>query len=156
MNKEQAELLKKHIDKLGQNVAVNAVTVSHKNEDTVLYGVRYQKVRRYSPTERHVTEGGKIAGDLYEETVFDLLGDFPPFLLKKDKEHNSKFVLRFDGDEAEWYVSCYYDKTDKNQYHPLGKQFSLARWPHENPWHDRIDKYDLAPAVRVKASFSAV
>jgi len=103
----------------------------------VFFGARYEAVSHYMPTERHVTDGGKKAGDEYTEVRFYLLGNRP-----KTRRANTAYQ---QGDGFDWFVAGWWagDKLGRfKEYHPFGPYFGIHKWNHELPWMHRIDTYE--------------
>lgn len=82
-------------------------------------GAVYTHVGHYTADMMAVTHDNKQAGDIYLDKRYILLGDVPP-------SYKKKAVYVIDGQEC--YLSSYYDKAQKNKYHPHGNCFQLAEW----------------------------
>lgn len=152
MNEEMASGLKNWLESFGpdraRDVVVVKVTFKGKRKEETRYGCRWLQVLHYTEGMRCVQEGMKKVGEGYTELRIDLLGERPECTRKRNRHGEQKIVHRTPGDEGDWYVSSYYEEGEKNEYHPFGNSFSMSRWPHESPLHDRIDKYDEKPRER--------
>ena len=129
-----------------------SVTFRWKRQDITCYGVEYDQVFHYLPTERAVEEGKAKAGDERIERAITFIGDRPDFMKQQTRVfgmYEQKNVIQFPCDDGDWYVSSYYDQDEENEYHPVGKVFTLRRWPHE-AFNQRIDHYSDKKRERVR------
>ncbi len=138
---------------------VTPVRVTIKTE--TFEGIRYTQVFTYLEDERAVSEGGKKVGEERLETSFMLLGALPrTYRLKRISKHHrdtcQAVVYRIGEDDGDWYVTSHYPHDERTPYHPLGRCFMLGRWPHENPWHGRIDQNDDKPRQRLLITVEVV
>ena len=101
------------------------------------YGAQCTVVAQYAWSMRCVQEGTHKEGESYETVHLELVGRVPKF-----KKANVCFP--YNGNE--WFVSCYYDGSEMNHFHPCGPQFSIREW---NIPGEKIDKYELHPYLRV-------
>lgn len=110
-------------------------------------GARYIVSHQYTSSMRAVVNGKHAAGDTYQSTRFELVGLRP---LRVNRR--TKFCFVFEG--ADWYISHYYDRTDKTDYHPFGRQFGLSCWDASDGV--TIDTYERRPYERAEMTVVTV
>lgn len=92
-------------------------------------GARYTSVNHYSASMQAVLDGRKKVNEEYTQVAIFLAGPLP-------KRRKKGTCFPFDGQE--WYIACYYEGTDANEFHPFGATFILMPWTHE----EKIDKHE--------------
>lgn len=88
------------------------------------------EIQRYGSQERFVTDGLVRAGEEYVRYRLELLGLRPKKLANRVNyvlvwEHGHPLDERAVKSIGEWYVACYYEGQDRNEYHPYGPSFTL-------------------------------
>ena len=129
--------LVKWLSGLPRTTNVKEVTLTVKDETFV--GAVYDQTLEYQTGMDAVSRGDKKAGDKYTETRYLFLGAIP-------KCRQKRKALCFTHEGRTLYLSSYYEKNDKNEYHPFGKCFQLGIWPET---HGPIDQYERYPYHRV-------
>lgn len=85
-----------------------------------------------------------------------LIGELPSCYRR-----SARTTFRFEGDERDWYVACYWNleaaahagRPLVNEYHPSGATFMLCPW--QIPSGEAIDCWDERPYARVPAKRNA-
>jgi hypothetical protein len=122
------------LDKL--NVVPVEVIINKKT----YYGARYKQKEVYTAGMTVVRDGRQKEGDVYYSDHFYLVGDRP-----KKFGGRAKFCFPFGN--FEWYIACYGDKGDVNEFHPFGNAFILMPW--DVPNGSKIDTHERWTYKRV-------
>lgn len=109
-------------------------------KDEKFEGCSYTQEYTYTADMMAVQDGRFKAGDKYQRRAFYFIGPIP-----KCRKKRQSLCFIHNGEVL--YLSSYFEKDEKNNYHPFGRCFMLGIW--DEATIGPIDQYERSKYHRI-------